>query len=278
MREPVAEGFYPGEPRLLERLVSEACSQARKQKGKRLAGLVAPHAGYVYCAPLMGRAYGLASRTTRRVIILAPDHNGIATGPGVTLEEWKTPLGVVEPDSEAIQELLDEGVVSDETPAHEYEFSIEVQLPFIQHATPRARIVPVIIPSGTRLSTLTRLGEAINSLIDGRTLVVATTDLTHYGEGYGFTVEDADPLEWVEETDTRILESMARRNIPELMRTASTSNPCGIQGVIVLIQALRGREVEGIVLGYGNTFQKTGNKRAIKGYGSVAYLSTSNGK
>jgi MEMO1 family protein len=92
----VAGSFYPAEADACLRLVDDALAGARTAPVVAKA-VIAPHAGFVYSAPIQASAYApLRARRGEitRVVILAPAHRlafkGLALSPA---ESWDTPLG-----------------------------------------------------------------------------------------------------------------------------------------------------------------------------------------
>ena len=85
------------------------------------------------------------------VIILAPNHTGIAEAEGgVSLWEagaFRTPLGDVPIDAQIAEALLDvsRGVVGVDHDAHRAEHAVEVELPFLQLLRADVRIVPLVL-------------------------------------------------------------------------------------------------------------------------------------
>ena len=59
---------------------------------------------------------------------------------------------------------------------HEQEHALEVQLPFVQTIFKNASIVPLIVGEGSDQDA----AAVVDALWDDQTLVVASTDLSHY--------------------------------------------------------------------------------------------------
>jgi AmmeMemoRadiSam system protein B len=102
-------------------------------------------------------------------------------------DAWETPLGTTKIDDSFRQVLLDRGAVVADSSVHRHEHSIEVQVPFIQHLFPDARIVPIIVPAS---ESALGLGKELRSLPPGleearlqarHRRSSSSTDLTHYG-------------------------------------------------------------------------------------------------
>ncbi len=123
---------------------------------------------------------------------------------------WATPFGDVEIDDEVAAALTDEFAFSVETTAdYEQDNTIELQLPFIKHFFPSTKIVPMGLPPRLESLKIARRAAKISTEMGRSTIVVGSTDLTHYGYNYGFTPRGVgeDALEWVKNSnDKRIVD------------------------------------------------------------------------
>lgn len=143
--------------------------------------LIAPHAGYVYSGPVAASAYGtLGGHRGRieRVVVLGPAHRRPVRGlalPAATA--MATPLGEMPVDRARVEELAAlPQVVVDDAP-HALEHSVEVQLPFLQVVLGEVPTVPIVVgdSSDERVAEVIELARA-----GARTLIVVSTDLSHY--------------------------------------------------------------------------------------------------
>ncbi len=153
-------------------------------------GGLAPHAGYVYSGFTAAALYASVSVEPETVAFCGSVHvRGLTCSALDAHREWQTPLGAIAPDrtlGDAI--LAAAGDLAQANPvAHDQDHAIEVQLPFVQTLWPAARFVAMTVPADDRASAL---GEAIAAAARStgrRILLVASSDLTHYGERFGFT-------------------------------------------------------------------------------------------
>ena len=76
---------------------------------------------------------------------------------------WSTPLGEIAVDEELADAVLKSGLAVADEHAHQYEHSIEVQVPFVQHFFSGAKILPILAPPNKQAITL---GDTIGQLID----------------------------------------------------------------------------------------------------------------
>jgi hypothetical protein len=146
----------------------------------RLLGLVAPHAGYLFSGHVAGAAFaGLKEGDFETVVLLGPDHRGATGGRAATLnvEAWRTPLGDVPVAWEVLDALRPQFpftlLPSDE------EHALEIELPFLQMTLKQFKLAPLIMGDQSP-ETCRRLGTALAQVISGSTLLVASSDLSHY--------------------------------------------------------------------------------------------------
>ena len=72
------------------------------------------------------------------------------------------------------------------------EHSLEIQLPFLQVIDPKLEIVPVLVGAGQDAPVLEVLAEGIRRVADEDTLVVVSSDFTHFGKAFGYLPFPAD--------------------------------------------------------------------------------------
>jgi len=183
IRQPAVAGqFYHGSPSALRDQV-EGFLQLEARKVKAL-GIVSPHAGLMYSGSVAGAVYSRIELPGTFVLI-GPNHTGF--GPPLSLMAkgtWETPLGSVRINEDLATAVLSNSRrIQDDSIAHIREHSLEVQLPFIQYLKKEFTIVPIQMLD-TRYDTCVDLGNAIASAIaeykDGGTLIVASSDMSHY--------------------------------------------------------------------------------------------------
>jgi AmmeMemoRadiSam system protein B len=152
--------------------------------------LVAPHAGYVYSGPVAASAYARLLRWrdwAGVVAVLGPAH--FVALDGLALPRWtsmRTPLGEVPVDQPARDRLVAAALVGEDDRPHAPEHSIEVQFPFLQRVLADGW---TCVPIAAGTATAEHVADCLDVLTDpsapdstGRpaTLVVASTDLSHY--------------------------------------------------------------------------------------------------
>jgi len=257
IREPAVAGtFYPSKPLELrgevERLLREAKAPAVTPKA-----LIVPHAGYIYSGPIAATAYAtLAPRAAEisRVVLLGPSHfvpfRGLALPDA---ERFLTPLGWVDLDEDACELLTGRHGVTTNARAHEREHSLEVQLPFLQVALPEFKLVPLAVGYAEPAETAAVLG----ALWGGpETLIVISSDLSHYRSYQAAAVIDAETAHAIETLDGTPIDG---------------EHACGCHPICGLLQVARARGMRVVALDRRSSGDTAGDKRRVVGYGAWAF-------
>lgn len=266
-RECVVCGqFYPAEPDVLRENIRElmAAVDSPEIKGT-IRGIIAPHAGYMYSGFTAVHAYALLQGTKySTVVIVSPSHreyfDGVSVFPG---ESYATPLGLMEVDDKLREQLLKRcDVASASNAGHREEHAIEVQLPFLQYMLGDFKLLPIVVGDQKREYCLA-LGEALGEILkDEHTLLVASTDLSHYHHSSLANRLDAIAIE-----DVRKFDYEALMQDLEGQRTEA----CGGGPTVAVMLALRKLGVNNMtILHHCNSGDVTGDHNQVVGYLSAA--------
>ena len=256
----VADTFYPGEPDLLLRTVDSLLAEADRAHHDIVApkAIIAPHAGYVYSGAIAASAYSRvrsARGRIRRVVLLGPVHRVPVRGlalPGV--ERFETPLGQVALDLDALATARTLPQVTESAPAHQFEHSLEVHLPFLQRVLGDFKLVPFAVGDATR----EEVAEVLDLLWGGdETLIVVSSDLSH------FLSYDA----------ARKIDGETAAMILDLRSNIDHHHACGGTPVNGLLLAAHRRHLKVQLLDLRNSGDTAGSRDRVVGYGSFAVLS-----
>jgi AmmeMemoRadiSam system protein B len=153
--------------------------------------------------------------------------------------------------------------------------TVEVQLPFVRHLAPRARVLGLrVAPSGEALA----LGEALaacGARLGRRLAVIGSTDLTHYGPNYGFAPQGTGPAAraWVQEhNDRRLLDSLLalqHERTLELARREHSACSAGAAVAAARFAELRGAH-RGHLLEYATSHDRYPGSSFV-GYAAVSF-------
>jgi len=254
IREPVVAGtFYPRDRAQCLAQLQASLDRARARAGgddplsgvERIVGGIVPHAGWVCSGAVAARVFlAVAARRHPAVVVLFGAVH-VMHGERASIfpsGAWETPLGQIEIDARLAERLCSQTNLLEPAPhAHDGEHSIEVQAPFIQHLLPSARIVPIMAPpTDTAASLGAAVGRACKSY-RADVVFIGSTDLTHYGPGYGCTPHGVGPagLEWAKNVnDRRMIELvLAMREADVVGEAATSENACGAGAIAAVIAA-----------------------------------------
>ena len=201
-------GFYPG-PYLFETAIE--AEESYPPSAVRLSGIVVPH--HLVVPRLIARGFRAASGFDYdRVILLAPDHFLRLQGGdfATTRRGFDTVLGPIDVDREAADTLLAAGAVDSCLFADDH--GVLALLPFLRHAFPRAKLVPVSISIRSKRADWERLAALLRPLTGERTLIVQSTDFSHYHPHGRARLFDQETLNLIAEGDP---DKLARLDQPD---------------------------------------------------------------
>jgi hypothetical protein len=290
----VAGMFYPRHQQDLAAMVDKLLAEAKPQKIDRLRGLVCPHAGYPYSGKTAAIGFKqVAGRNFHTVIILGPSHYALFNGAALpAAEAMETPLGFV-PLSPKVAELGKKEPFAiappcripqrpdwwQQSPQRElppfgedtpfsWEHSVEVEVPFLQRVLGDFRLVPAVLGQVDPEA----VGEALLPLLDDDTLLVASSDLTHYLPYDVARRLDTNTVRAVCSLDADVLEQ------EEL--AAGTPLACGKLPILALMHVARAKGWKAKLLDYRNSGDTAGDKDRVVGYSAIAFYGpeTASGK
>ena len=286
-RPAVAGQFYPSSREELKAEVADFLAKAdpqvpEKLKDLRPLALIVPHAGYPYSGSTAAFSYRLLQKREKpsRIILLGVSHHfalhRVLAVP--TYTHYSTPLGEVPVDTAACQQLLRSKVCISADPPHRAEHGLEVQLPFLQVLWDEPpKIVPVLVGDFTAAG-LADAVAALKPIIDENTVIVASTDFTHYGDNYEFEPfkdlsgkELAARIKALDMGAIKKIEALdAQGFLDYCEQTGATI--CGRMAVALLLKTLSGMEgVEGVSLRYASSSDVMGDPSNSVGYHAHAF-------
>ena len=262
-RQPTVAGqFYTGSADLLRSDLAGIIPVVNQRK--KVLGIIAPHAGYMYSGAVAGKGYARIEIPST-VLIIGPNHHG--AGAAVALYpdgEWLTPLGTV-PINHRLNGLLRLHVpfVQSDSVAHQLEHSLEVQVPFIQYLCPDVSIAALCLGYGD-YAAVKQIGDGIAAAIRAygeEVLIVASSDMTHYESAESARRKDDQALERVLALDPEGLLRICR---------SEHITMCGVVPTAVMLVAageLGAKQAE--LVNYATSGDVTGDNHQVVGYASV---------
>ncbi|MBM3712974.1 MAG: AmmeMemoRadiSam system protein B, partial [Actinobacteria bacterium] len=179
----VAGSFYPADTKVLKAKLENFLSQAKPiTTSGQLKILIVPHAGIDYSGEVAAWGFKQAEgKDYKRIIILGASHQAYLDYAALDdSDAWETPLGKVDIDKDLVKVLVsqEEKIKVDSSP-HRDEHSLEIELIFLQEVFSGFKIVPILVSQPSD-ETIDYLAKKISQNLDDQTLLVVSSDLSHY--------------------------------------------------------------------------------------------------
>jgi hypothetical protein len=272
LRMPAVAGrFYPADAKTLRATVDASLAEAPAAEFKgRLLALIAPHAGYEYSGKVAGCSFKqLRPGEFQRVIVLGPSHYGAFRGFSIMdVGAYATPLGDVPLDRPVCVKLAAHAlhVTADECQLREH--SVEVELPFLQAALGTFRLVPILV-GYLAPGDAEQIAAALREYLTPSTLLVVSSDFTHYGRSYDYVPFTEDVEQNLHKLDFGAVDLILAKDYDGYVKYMRDPAPtiCGRFPIEVLLKLLPA-EAEGRLLKYDTSGRVTADFTL-----SVSYVS-----
>ncbi len=272
----LAGSWYTGDKEELGKEVDGFLADGAKKakvEGRPIA-LIVPHAGYKFSGRCAGAAFAaVKGKQYRRVLLLAFSHRGLPPRAASVLDvaAFGTPLGDVPVDRAACASLLRNPRFESVAEAYLGENSFELQLPFLRRAIESFQLVPVIV-GHLADDDYAPIADSLRKVIDDETLVVVSTDFTHYGRGYGYVPFTTKIRENLEKQDKGAMEFIFKHDAAGftnyLKETGATI--CGQCPVRLLLRLLP-EKAAGKLADYYTSGDDSGNYQQCVCYAAIVF-------
>lgn len=258
----VAGSFYPASSDEIIQMIHhfntilESHPEALK-KFDSLSGsaVIVPHAGWIYSGFTANIAFQVLTKThPKTIVVIGPSHRVGFEGVSISdMDTYQTPLGDLEIDRNLIKDLVQHLQIPFFPQAH-HEHSTEVQMPFIKHYFPEAKVIELVYAyaNPTQIAPIIKY---VLTLPD--TAIVISTDLSHY-----YSLEKAKQL------DSICLEAIRTENVQELHQGCEA---CGMIGVEAMLSVAKEKNMEAVLLDYRTSADASGDTARVVGYVSAVF-------
>lgn len=138
----------------------------------------------------------------KTVVVLGPNHFNAGKGDVIISRQgYQTPWGILESDNEIINELLKNDIGTNEEDPFVREHSMSVEVGFIKHQFPNARIVPIIIRHNASKEKMQALAENLNKILSSNALVLASADFSHHVTNKTAQAQDKQSIDFLKSFD-----------------------------------------------------------------------------
>jgi AmmeMemoRadiSam system protein B/AmmeMemoRadiSam system protein A len=243
-----------------------------------IRGIIAPHAGYEYSGLCAAKAYHYLSPISgiKRVILLGPAHHFSFYGACVSdFNAFSTPLGQVAVDTEVCRSLSRQSFFRNDNAAMQNEHSLENQLPFLQKTLGNAnfKIVPILF-GALRKNDFEKMAAIIAAYCDEKTLLIASSDLTHYGENFAYTPFKSDIKKQLTILDTGFIQSIQKLDFENYYRYHEKTGitACGFVPIGIMIRLFEKQNISCALTDYYKSGDLNNNYSTSVSYASLVFI------
>ncbi len=253
----VAGQFYENDPVRLRAQIENWLQEEALPETKSIRAIIVPHAGYIYSGENAAQAYHLVKEQKnkfKKVILVGPSHRVYFSGCAVPqCEQFNSPLGNVVVCQSEMKKLNNNPLVTFSDELHRLEHSLEVQLPFLQACLDTSF---ELIPLMTCDVSAQEMAEIIDVLWDDETLLVVSSDLSHFHSYAEANKIDLNTCTKIESLNASVISQEA----------------CGCTGINALLLLAQKYHFRIHQLKRNNSGDTSGDKSRVVGY--VSYVIT----
>jgi hypothetical protein len=273
----VAGTWYPADPPALASQIEGFLNQVPAPEGRTGAplALIEPHAGYVYSGQVAAHGFRLLEGLAlERVIVIGPSHYEGFHGAAIPDAEcYRTPLGEVVLDGEALESLARMPGFERRNRPFGPEHSLEAEIPFLQHVlAPGWRLVPVLIGAGSSPASVRLVADGLRVLVGPRSVAVVSSDFTHYGSHFQYVPFREDVPRNIRELDMGAIQRIEARDAAgfEAYVARTDATICGRRAIDVLLHVLP-PEARGTLAAYDTSGNLTGDWSHSVSYAALVF-------
>jgi hypothetical protein len=275
LASPLAGQWYEADPEKLKAEIDGYLAKAEAPALDPVQALILPHAGYKYSGQIAACGIKtIAGKKFSRVVVMGPSHhfpleNFASVPAGYT--HYSTPLGELPIDTQFIAALKQHPQFKTVHGALEQEHSVQIEVPLLHRALGEFQLVPIVVGQLDK-DAAQSMAQVLRGLVDAETLVVASSDFTHYGADYDYVPFKDNVLDNLKKLDMGAWDYIEKKNyngfIDYVDQTRDTI--CGRAPIAVLLAMLPGASQPHLVK-YDTSGNLTNDTTRSVSYLSIAF-------
>lgn len=237
---PVAGKWYQDSANMLRYDMSRLVENMSVVRKRTICAVVVPHARYRFSGRVAAGVYmRIDPRRYKRILVMGPSHylpmpDRISIG---DFTHYATPLGLVPVDTEWVARARKLPFVINEPAAHTEEHSDQIQLPLIQSFVSAKIPVVCLVCGQFSRARVIEAGHALLDLLDDETLIVASSDFTHFGARFGYEPAQGEYSGTQGTVEASAFELFASKDVDGFLRYihATGTSLCGRDPLALLV-------------------------------------------
>lgn len=252
--------WYPYDKKGNEEITGELKSHGNEKAA------VLPHAGLIFSGEIIRAFFSIVPENATKAIILSPSHyyrlqrNVIYTSDFTSSE---TPFGNVE----TIRLEIPGAEINDDVIAKEH--GLEMFLPFIGKLG--LKVSYGVISALGNAADAAAIATRLLPIIDDETILIASSDFTHYGKRFGYTPYPANAVGETIRHDRKCSEMLADGKGQEAYMEFRNSTICGIAPAAIAAETAAILGYDGSIGPSSTSVDITGDSDDFVSYQSVIW-------
>jgi AmmeMemoRadiSam system protein B/AmmeMemoRadiSam system protein A len=256
-----AGSFYPATRLKLTAFIDRLTRQVKPAQAQlpaqtTLKALILPHAGFIYSGLTAAHASQVLNENQfEKVILLGPDHRiGFKGGAISDVAAYLNPLGLIRLHEDASRLRMQSSLFQAIPASDRLEHSLEVVLPFLQYYIKKFELIPIVLGP----DHIENYAEALDPMLDQNTLLVVSSDLSHYLRYSEAVDRDRETIQMILGLDA---DKLLKRN----------NAACGKIPILIAINMARKHDWHPVLLHYSNSGDTAGDHSKVVGYAAIAF-------
>ena len=286
LREPcLPAGWYPREKGKVEEFLKPFAknlgsnsSPGSNSADELASAVIAPHAGWYYSGSLAALAVSSLDPDAQTVVVIG---GHLPRNMPILMAEEdgaKTPLGNMTIDKELQREFenqLFENQISFQSDRYN-DNTVEVLLPMVHYFFPNAKLLWLRFPSELSSFDSGKLLSKAAVALRRHIVVVASADLTHYGDNYGFAPKGRGKaaMDWVKNVnDATLIEAVLAGDHAAVLKCAEEDrSSCSAGAILGALGFSAGAGKQAKLLGYNTSADVNGEEApaSLVGYAAIS--------
>ena len=247
-------------------------------KTNEFKAFIIPNDDYNYCGPALAHAYKKISENSlpELIVILGIDHNNISANYSLFPSgNWITPLGKIKINDEFNNQLLKTLKFPFDEYSHSNEYSIELQIPYLQYIFKNnlPEFVPISIDSMIKQDSIKNNVIKLHKIwaeSGKRILFLCVSNL--HSEKYT-TVKRQEEIKEIDKKLIELINNLKIKEIKEYVKK-NKLNIDGLNSIIFflsLLKKMKGKKVKGTLLSNYSNFEIKNNVQKLTDYASIEF-------
>ena len=273
-KSPIAGSWYPGDKEKLTGLIQDLLKNARlPELAGSPFGIISPHAGIQFSG--QAAAWGfktLQGKKIKRVILMGPSHYTYMKGLSTSgVDAYETPLGNIKVDQDISDALYRLPLFQGPRSAELREHSLEMQLPFLQVVLGDFMLVPLVVGEMSQ-KDYEEAAAALKKYVDATTIVIASSDFTHYGSRFDYLPFRDNVKKNLEKLDGDAISKIIDKDLSGFLKyiDGTGATICGCRPIGILMKMLP-PAARGKLLAYYTSGEVSGDFTDTVSYASIIF-------